>query len=206
MEICRREKSNINRIILSCILLLLTGTAAGQDRHPLIPDGIVLQHAGSIGFMSIGGTYEIFPNRRGNIDVLYGFVPGSKGGPLHIITGKFAYRPLVLKVGDLVTFYPLNPGVFLSYTPDKDLSVIFDPNQYGKGYYGWSEAVRFHLSFSQEAELNTRGLLRERSAPGVVLYSELSASDLYLISWVQNTGELALTDIFKVGIGLKVKF
>jgi hypothetical protein len=124
MEICRRLRSSISRIILGGGLLLLSGNVMGQDRHPLIPDGVVLQHAGSIGFMSIGATYEVFQNKRGNIDALYGFVPKNKGGPLHIVTAKFAYRPIGMKISDQVTVYPLNPGAFFSSPPDQDLSVI----------------------------------------------------------------------------------
>jgi hypothetical protein len=133
-------------------------------------------------------------------------VPESKGGQLDIITLKFAYRPLVIKISDQVTLKPLNPGLFFSYTLDKDLSLVFDKEQYGKGYYGWSEALRLHLSMSQEIELSSRRLMSKGPVRGVILYSEFNASDLYLVSWVQNTKGLSLTDILKLGLGIKVKF
>lgn len=203
MESCRPGKWGIS---LAFCLMLLSGLLHGQKKHALVPDGVVLQHAGSIGYFSIGGSYEIFNNRRGNIDVLYGFVPKNKGGQLDILTAKFAYRPFEIKIKDAVTVYPLNPGAFFSYTLDKDLSFKFDTDQYGKSYYGWSEALRSHISFSQEVEINGRKLLGDRSVKGVVLYSEFNASDLYLVSWVLNTETLKISDIFQLGVGVKVKF
>lgn len=204
MEVCTRVRSNISRIILGS--LLVCGQAVAQERHELVPDAAVVQYAGSIGFLSAGGSYDLFDRQRGSLDLLYGFVPESKGGQLDIITVKFAYRPLILEVGRGVTLRPLNPGAFLSYTADRDLSVVFDREQYGKGYYGWSEAFRLHLSLSQEAEFRSRRLMGKGPVKGVVLYSELNASDLYLISWVQNTGGISLADILKLGLGVKVRF
>ncbi len=205
MEVCTCGKSNFNGVILIC-LLLLAGSGSAQSRHELIPDALVVQHAGSIGFFSFGGSYDLFRDHQGNLDLLYGFVPESKGGQLDILTLKFAYRPLVLKVSNGITLKPLNPGAFLSYTFDKDLTIVFDREQYGKGYYGWSEALRLHLSLSQEAEVYSRRLMGRGPVRGVVFYSELNASDLYLVSWVQNARGLPFTDILKLGLGIKVRF
>lgn len=204
MEHFRLQKWLIKLVVISC--LGFQGRANAQERHDLIPDAVILQHAGSIGYLSVGGSYEIFNNRRGNLDVLYGFVPRNKGGTLHIITTKFGYRPFVLQVKDLLTVYPINPGLFLSYTIDEKLSFLFDTEQYGKSYYGWSEALRSHVSLSQEIQLHTGRLLRTKSLNRVTIYSEFNASDLYLVSWIQNPKTLSATDVFKLGVGIKVKF
>lgn len=203
MESCRPRKWSISIIVC---LTLWSGMLYGQKRHTLLPDGGILQHAGSIGYFSIGVSYDIFENKRGNIDVLYGYVPRNKGGELNILTAKFAYRPFQFHISDAVTFYPVNPGAFFSYTLDEDLSFKFDTEQYGKSYYGWSEALRSHISLSQEVAINGRKLFGDNSVKGVVVYSEFNASDLYLVSWVQNTKALDLSDIFKLGVGVKVKF
>jgi hypothetical protein len=50
----------------------------------LVPDEAILQYAGSIGYLSVGGGYKLFKNERGNLDFLYGYVPASAGGRLHI--------------------------------------------------------------------------------------------------------------------------
>lgn len=203
MERCRLQKWHIKLIVL--LGVLLKSTAMAQERPDLVPDAVILQHAGSIGYFSIGGSYEAFKNKRGNVDVLYGFVPESKGGPLHIITAKFAYRPFVLNLGETITIHPVNPGMFFSYTFDKKLSFMFDKDQYGKGYYGWSEALRAHLSLSQEIHLNKRPF-EGRTLKGVILYSEFNVSDLYLASWIQNPQALSPDDVSKLGVGVKVKF
>jgi len=203
MESCRPRKWSISIIIC---LALCSGLLYGQKKHTLLPDGVILQHAGSIGYFSIGASYDIFKNKRGNIDVLYGYVPGNKGGELNILTAKFAYRPFQIHIRDAVTIYPVNPGAFFSYTLDEDLSFQFDPDQYGKSYYGWSEALRSHISFSQEVVINSRKFLGDKSVKGVVVYSEFNASDLYLVSWVLNPKSLDISDIFQLGVGVKVKF
>ncbi len=81
-----------------CILLFNAGKARAQIPEILIPKDMVVQHAGSIGFMSVGIGYPVFKNKRGSLDFNYGYVPESRGGTLHILSGKFAYRPWKLKI------------------------------------------------------------------------------------------------------------
>ncbi|MES2826795.1 MAG: hypothetical protein V4687_01515 [Bacteroidota bacterium] len=188
------------------LLLLLSACLKSSAQRFLIPDEGILQYAGSIGYVSIGAGYEIFGNKRGNIDLNYGYVPESKGGSLHMVTAKFAYRPFVIRIKDKLKIYPFNPGVFVTYTFNKELSFNFPTDNYPKGYYYWSEAARPHLSFSTEVEINNGKLLDKTGLKALSIYSEFNTNDFYLVNYLQNTTSLSVTDIFKLGIGLRMKF
>ena len=194
------------RLVLFCLLSGLAARSHAQVLRSLIPDAGIVQYAGSIGYFSAGISYDLFKNQRGNVDLLYGYVPENKGGALDIITLKFAYKPWELKIGDNVKIYPANPGVFLTYTFHPDLSYAFDTDQYPKNYYYWSEAIRPHLSVSNEIEINTRKLLPGMKIKAISIYSEFNTNDYYVVNYFQNMSALNIADIFQLGIGLKVKF
>lgn len=189
--------------ISAVILLLFPGIRLkAQLLETLKPDYVVLQHAGSIGYMSIGGGYELFKNDRGSLEFDYGYVPKNRGGTLHIATTKFAYRPFRIKIKDKVSIFPLNPGVFFSYHFGKQFGLGFDRDQYGKSYYGWSTALRGHISVSNEIKLHTG------NKNSVSIYSEFNTNDLSLVSmfYKNNSQWLSPEDIVKLGVGVKVGF
>lgn len=195
------------RIVLTFVLLnFAVAKSYGQAFQFLVPDEAILQFAGSIGYVSGGIGYELFKNDRGNLDFIYGFVPGSKGGVLNMATVKFAYKPWEIKVKDLIKIYPFNPGVFLTYTFHEDLSYRFSEDQYPKNYYNWSEALRPHLSFSNELEFDGTKLWKGSKIKAISLYSEFNTNDYYLINYFQNMSALTPSDIFALGIGLRLKF
>ncbi|TDQ11878.1 hypothetical protein [Pedobacter metabolipauper] len=194
------------RTLTLLFILTLSFARPVQAQRFLIPDEAIMQYAGSIGYFSVGGGYELFKNKRGNLDINYGYVPESKGGELHIVTAKFAYRPFVIKISDWAKIYPFNPGVFVTYTFHKDLSFNFPSETYPKGYYYWSEAIRPHLSISNEFQFVGEEVLKKTGLKAVSIYSEFNTNDFYLVNYFQNSTALKITDIFKVGIGLRVKF
>ncbi|HEY1025869.1 MAG TPA: hypothetical protein VGE26_11935 [Sphingobacteriaceae bacterium] len=205
MESWKRRKFSISlQIFLAALVMPAFGSA--QEKSALVPNAAIVQYAGSIGFLSIGAGYDLFRNQRGSIDLMYGYVPKTKGGKLDILSLKFSYRPFTIKIRDIAVVYPLNPGMFFSYTVDRKLSLSWDRDQYGKGYYGWSEALRSHLSFGNEVDISGRKLFGDEKIKAVVLYSEFNASDLYLVSWVLNREALSVSDIFKLGVGVRLKF
>jgi hypothetical protein len=190
----------------SLIVILLFAGLRSNAQQFLIPDELILQHAGSIGYFSAGAGYKLFKNERGNLDLLYGYVPASKGGELHIMTAKFAYKPFVIKVNKLGTIYPFNPGVFLTYTSHKDLQFKFSKDNWPKGYYFWSEALRPHLSFSNEIEFSEPKFIKAAGLKSVSLYSEFNSNEWYLVNYFQNVPEVSIKDVFKLGIGVRLRF
>lgn len=189
-------------------LLLLLGTLKifAQGIKSLIPDAANIQFAGSIGFISVGAGYELFNNKRGNLDFNYGYVPASKGGQLHIITAKFAYRPFEIRIRNIAKIYPINPGMFISYTINKDLPIKFSGSQYQNGYYWWSPALRPHLSFSSEIEFNMEKDWNKSKVKSISIYSELNTNDYYAINYIHNQKSLSIGDILQAGLGLRIKF
>jgi hypothetical protein len=191
---------------LSILLLLIGTTLNSKAQRFLIPKDAIIQYAGSIGYLSVGAGYELFGNKRGNIDLNYGYVPESKGGALHIVTAKFAYRPFVIEIGDWAKVYPFNPGIFIRYTFNRNLGFNFDTVQYPKGYYYFSEAARPHLSFSNEFQLIKGKVLERTGLKALSIYSEFNTNDYYLVNYFQNSTALSPADIFKLGIGIRAKF
>jgi len=192
----------------AAILFFFLGTAMSyaQKLKFLIPDEAIAQYAGSIGYFSIGAGYEIFKNKKGNLDFNYGYVPASKGGELHAVTVKLAYKPFEIELSDWGKLYPFNPGFFLSYTFHKDLDFLYHPNDYPPGYYYWSPALRPHLSVSNEIEFSMDKIWNGTGIKKVGIYSEFNTNDFYIVNYLQNTSSLSLSDVFQLGIGIRLKF
>lgn len=172
----------------------------------LIPDEVIIQHAGSIGYFSVGAGYKLFKNERGNLDLLYGYVPASKGGELHMVTAKFSYKAFIIPIKKVGILYPFNPGAFFTYTGHPDLQLKFSKDNWPKGYYYWSEAIRPHLSFSNELEFTELKIIKEAGLKSVSIYSEFNTNEWYLVNYFQNVPEVSVTDVFKIGIGLRLRF
>lgn len=190
----------------AAVISLLFMSLRADAQSFLVPDEVIVQHAGSIGYFSAGAGYKLFKNERANLDLLYGFVPASKGGKLHIVTAKFAYKAIVVKLNKIGTLYPLNPGFFITYTAHEDLQLKFSKDNWPKGYYYWSEAIRPHISFSNEIEFSEPKFIKEVGLKSISLYSEFNSNEWYLVNFFQNAPEVSVTDVFKLGIGLRVRF
>ena len=193
-------------IVLFYLLSAVPTISHAQKMRFLIPDGAVIQHAGSIGYFSAGVDYDLFRNKRGSLDLLYGYVPESKGGAFSILSAKFAYRPFEIKVAPGLLFHPVNPGLFFNYTIDKNFDLLRDRDQYIKGYYYLSEALRAHVSLSSEVSVDPAVLGQKGPLRAVAIYYELNTNDMYLVNYFQNTKGLSLSDVFKAGLGIKVSF
>jgi len=194
------------QLIFSITLFLFFSfqTAFSQSKlaEAIIPDHVDLQYAGSIGYVSIGVGYNLFKEKT-SLSFHYGYVPEVKGGELHIAAVKFEYKPFKIKISDKIVFHPINPVVFLSYTMGKNFGLSFDRNQYAKGYYFWSPALREHLGISSELKL-----MGDRSSKikSISLYAEANTNDLYMISWYENRTSTPIYEIFHLGFGVRMNF
>lgn len=185
------------------LLLILTTPLEIRAQEFLIPQTAVVQHAGSIGYFSIGAGYSLFRNKNGSLDILWGYVPKSKGGSQHILSPKFAYRPLNFKIKNFGTIHALNPGVFVAYYPG---NTFYNEVDYPKGYYWWSSTFRFHLSLSTEVKFKLPENLSVKGIKHFSVYSEFNTNDLYFVSWAKNQRELPFKRIVRLGFGVKAYF
>ncbi|WP_442795473.1 hypothetical protein [Pelobium manganitolerans] len=198
--------------LLFVLILVVNASVFAQNttstvrHHWYVPRSAVLQHAGSIGYFSVGASYKLNKSGNSTLDFTYGYVPVKFGGDLNIITTKFTYRPYHFKIKDWGTLYPTNPGIFFSYHAGGDYDSTWDDDNYPKGYYWWSTAIRPHISLSTELKLNARKLLPNLHIKSLSLYSEFNTNELYAISYFQNPRDLNLTGIFKLGLGTRVEF
>jgi hypothetical protein len=186
------------------LLILLTNGAYAQEKliRTLTPDQVVIQYAGSIGYFSLGAGYNFFKDKS-TLSFHYGHVPENKGGTLNIAAVKFDYKPFSIVINDKITFLPVNPVFFLSYTFGKDFGLRFNRDQYAKGYYFWSPALREHLGLNSEVRL-----LGDKSSKikSVSIYAEANTNDLYMISWYENRTTTPIYEIFHLGFGVKLNF
>ena len=188
------------------LCLMITISLKAKSQQFLIPETAIIQHAGSIGYFSIGGGYELFQKKKGSLDLAWGYVPKSKGGSQHIIAAKFAYRPISIKIKDITTINLFNPGVFFSYHPGDKYYITLNKEQYPKGYYWWSSAIRMHISLSTEFKFKTSRNTSNSRIKHLSIYSEINTNDLYFVSYFPNQEYLNISDIIKLGLGIKAYF
>lgn len=188
------------------VLFLLTVSTSVRAQKFLIPETAMLQRAGSIGYNSFGIGYNLFGNKKGSLDLAWGYVPKSKGGRQDIFAAKFAYRPLGIQLKNIGVLHPLNPGLFVTHHPGGKFHTLLDKEQYPDGYYWWSSAVRFHISAGTELKINTPKRLAKTGVDQIALYGEFNTNELYFVSWFKNRDKLPFGDIWKLGFGVKAYF
>ncbi len=198
------SNSRTNQFLLVAFIILYSANVQAQKF--LIPRTATIQRAGSIGYNSFGVGYNLFGNKRGSLDLAWGYVPESKGGRQDIFAAKFAYRPVRIKLKDFGELNLANPGVFVTHHPGGKFHTTLNKDQYPAGYYWWSSAVRFHISASTELKINTPKRLVKTGVEHLAVYGEFNTNELYAVSWFKNRDHLPLRDIFKLGFGVKAYF
>jgi hypothetical protein len=191
-----------------CFFLLLPFPSLAQDslvntnRKWFVPDHIKLQFAGNIGFIS-GGPGYLSRNKTLETDVLFGFLPKKYGGDALItITAKTTYSPWRIPLKNQRYIVPFSLGAYLSYTFGPQFDSKW-PSYYPSGYYWWATSFRPGAYVGGKIGQGAVGHKRKR---GMELYYELGSYDLLMISYVQNTKYLKLSDIVSLSLGVKMAF
>lgn len=193
------------RVLFILIILFSAGRSIAQEVKPrkwFVPDFLIAQYAGSIGFISAGTGYS-FSKDRANVDLLVGVVPRFTGSePLETITLKFTGAIIRRKLNEKITITPLTAGVYFCYTPGREFSHDL-PSWYPDGYYWWSEAVRANIFIGGNITGMTSKLGRPRKISG---YYEIGTNEIKLVSYVQNHDTINFWKILHVGVGVKYFF
>ncbi|WP_162051874.1 hypothetical protein [Pontibacter pamirensis] len=199
------------KLLLWVLLMLLTtvpfnaksqGTDSLAHKRWYQPDGVVLQYAGNMGFLSVGPSYSLAKNKL-NVELLYGFVPKYDAEEaLHLLTLKGVWLPLKeVKLNNDYTLTPLRAGLGASYYFNDQFPLTWKDG-IPAGYYWWSSGVRV-LGFAG-AGIN-RNFGDDKTIKGVSLYSEIGTYDLILTSWVKDE-RLTLWEIANLSLGVRIKF
>jgi hypothetical protein len=181
---------------ISCsllVLLLWAGTVSGQHQKWLG----TAQFAGSIGYLSVGVGYVHTKTLQS--ELLYGFVPGQYGGPGSKFTYRFLWQPFTLPIHPRWNWKPIGTSVFLSYSIDKDLTLVPSYSKYQKDYYWWSTALRKHIGFQTAFERHNP----TRPGPKTQYYMEWNTNDLYMVAYWENRNQMRLDEIFYLGFGIR---
>ncbi|HEY5824064.1 MAG TPA: hypothetical protein VIT44_06860 [Cyclobacteriaceae bacterium] len=181
----------------------LEAQQASTVRKWFVPDHVVVQYAGSIGFISGGAGYDLFKTKNANLDFLFGHVPrftGSKA--INSITLKFNALPIRVVINERTTLYPLTAGAYICYTPGNAYTSRL-PSWYPDGYYWWSEAIRANLFIGGSVNFSLQGM-KEKSR--LTAYYELGTNEIKLVSYVQNLHELSIWNIVHGGFGFRYHF
>jgi hypothetical protein len=187
-------------IILLIVISVIDLNA--QERHWSSPDYLVLQSAGSIGYVSGGVGYDVF-RKKARASFLFGHVPKSVGGPLNVLAGKLMFVPRRYHISDRVFVNPFDAGLMISYHVGSDFRSTWPSHQYPENYYWWKTSLRFHLNLESSVTFVIRDYTIFKT---VTPYVEFNSNELYLVSFFQNRNALRVTDIIMIGAGARFHF
>ncbi len=187
--------------IFLLILGMLVFNAGYAQKKRLVPDFVTTQYAGSIGFVSVGAGYDVF-NKRSMLSLHYGYVPMGKGGPLNILATKFLFRTGTVALSRRTTLEPLSAGVMISYHFGSEFRSRWPGHRYPDGYYWWRTSLKAHVN----TQTSLTYKLKSDKFESITGFIDLNVTELYLVSYLQNTRSLSITDILKIGYGVRLNF
>ena len=163
-----------------------------------IPDYFKIQHAGNIGFMSIGLGYEWANCIKS--DFIYGYVPQYRGNAtIHTFTIKNTFEIYRFELFQNFNLSPI-AGFSLSFEPGEN-SFMKVPEKYPEGYYGTNSFYScLNLGFSTNFKFKD-----ERNFSGLDIYCELNTLGDYLyynIIAQEDKDDI----IFSMALGVNVFF
>lgn len=159
----------------------------------LLPRYAKLQFAGGIGLLSVGLGYE-WDKKKWQADVYYGYVPEKIGGvEIHSITGKVTWTPISRHLKNNIRVDILNTGLLLNYVIGKQY-FLFSPENYPLKYYGVPTAAHAGIFIGEAVYFKRFGL-----------YYEIGTNDKDLASYIPNAASLKFTDVWNVGIGVRMQ-
>jgi hypothetical protein len=190
-----------NKYALLILFSLLIQKSWSQS-HWTVPDFGVVQYAGSIGYFSAGMGYNVFKS-KGRFSAHYGFVPANQGGQLQVLSSKLIFVPVRLTIWNRVRMNPFDIGLMASYHYGNKMETRWPEGVHPKGYYWWHPALRGHLVMESSVTYEFKKGQRFTSVTG---YVEFNTNELYFLSFVQNIHSVNVTDIVKVGTGVRLNF
>lgn len=169
----------------------------------LIPTHIMLQYAGNMGFMSLGGGWDYGRRNQWETSLMFGYLPKFDSDKAKMtMTLKQSYLPWSLSLNDYWAVEPLQTGMYFNTVFGEDFWGK-QPSRYPSSYYTFSTKYRIHIFLGQRLTFNIdndhRVFVRSLS-----LFYEFSTYDLMLISRISNK-YLKFSDYISLSFGLKLQ-
>ncbi|MBN1414930.1 MAG: hypothetical protein JW973_07505 [Bacteroidales bacterium] len=203
----KRWNFKISLLLLSGILSGLTDLD-GQlfpDRDSArylnyLPDHVILQYAGGIGFVSVGTGYTFF-NQRFELSCFYGYVPEwFSAEDLHSVCLQLSAKLIRIKINHDMEILPINFGGFVHHTFGKEYWTRL-PSHYPEDYYFWSPGLVPGIILSMEVK--TKLLNYDRPSSGISFYANLGSRFIYIENKLGNSS-IPFKDIIEFGFGVEV--
>mgnify|MGYP001516117140 FL=1 len=157
-----------------------------------------------MGLLSFGTGWDYGKHNQWETDILLGFIPKYSSKKAKVtMTLKQNYMPWSINIGKGFSTEPLTCGLYVN-TVFGDQFWVNEPERYPKGYYGFSNKVRFHVFMGQRLTYDIDPQ-RRFLAKSVTFFYEISTCDLYVISAVNNS-YLRPRDYLSLSFGLKFQW
>ena len=193
----------IRAIALLLLIVSLGYSAKAQQKSNwAVPDFVVVQHAGSIGFISAGVGYDVFESKA-RFSTHFGTVPLNRGGLLNVVSVKLFFKPTTLTVWNRVKMNPFDVGIMGSYHYGDNFESRWPEGVHPKGYYWWHPALRAHLGMESSV---TYEFKKGQAFKSITGYFEFNTNELYFVSFIQNFKTVSLWDVVKIGTGARLHF
>ena len=146
--------------------------------------------------------YHVFKSKA-RFSTHFGVVPKNRGGTLNIVSAKLIFNPKTYDIDSRLRLSPFDLGLMGSFHYGDNFETRWPEGVHPKGYYWWHPALRAHLILETSLNYEFAKGHRFQSVSG---YIEFNTNELYLVSFIQNLKTVRLTDIVKIGIGLRLDF
>ncbi len=189
---------------LLLILLIISLNLFSQNRNDSVkknifmPDYVVTQFAGNIGYISAGFGYDLFHSAM-KAELIYGYVP-DKYSPneIHTITIKTVF-PLIRK-----QIFGIEISPYLGMTSSLELggnSMIILPDYYPEDYYGTNA---FHFTFLGGLNFHTK-LPHAQHIHSMDFYCETLTVDNSFWYFISSK-EVKANMVFSIDLGARFYF
>jgi hypothetical protein len=190
------------KVCLVILFVSFLSVSAHAQRKGLHPDFLGMQYAGSIGYLSGSVGWNLIQNKT-RFSFHGGYVPRYFGGPLNIMSAKFAAVPKVYHLSETTTINPFDLGLMVSYHFGDDFQTRWPDQRYPAGYYWWQTSFRFHIFLQSSVTFKLRDhTVFKYFTP----YIEVNSNELYLVSLFQNLHGMRASDVLKLGVGARLSF
>lgn len=197
------------KYIYILIIAVITTSANAMDSvdnrvNRLVPSHTKVQYAGSMGIISASSGWSYGKKEQWESDIFIGFLSDKvSDNSTFVFTIKESYIPFRKSYKNGLIFEPLNTGLFITRSFDKNLWVK-PPEKYPDSYYGMSVNLRFNIFIGQSLGVKIPSKNSDRVRVASFFY-ELNSNDLYIVSAWDNSN-ISIFDIVKLSLGVKFRF